>query len=233
MFEITDEHLTGAGIFVGSVVAAVANALLPKGTWASWIKKLRPARGVPGTVEITRDREVYRLLAELRFEFDADRAHVWRFHNGTHFAPGKGDSIWKMTVTHEIVALGVSREASNCKGILFSHLTGFAGPVLTGESSDGAVNLCHECKHCPAGSPRHCVFTIVDMMENSSAKQMLVERGVYATLSRNLSKHGKDRDFGILTLEWCAPPTEDPQAVHKHRALCQAAERVQYLLGGA
>lgn len=58
--------------------------------------------------EIETAEKVNRVLDKLLQDTDGDRAYVFQFHNGDYFYTG--NSIDKMTNTHEVTAKGISRE---------------------------------------------------------------------------------------------------------------------------
>jgi hypothetical protein len=55
--------------------------------------------------------EVIKVLKSLLFDFGADRAYVFEFHNGDYFLSGM--PIRKFTCTYEVVSDGVSAECHN------------------------------------------------------------------------------------------------------------------------
>lgn len=68
--------------------------------------------------EIASAEKVNRLLDALIRDTGADRAYVFQFHNGDYFYTG--NSIDKMTNTHESVRKGISREQISCMGMMVS-----------------------------------------------------------------------------------------------------------------
>jgi hypothetical protein len=233
--ELDQETLEAIAASLATGVVAVATKIWAPIRWRVFWKTIRRLCGTghpptPGNAEVGKDKEVYRLLVELRLQFDADRASIVRFHNGSHFAPDRRNAIWRLTRTHEIVLPGVSREARACQGTLFSHLTELVGPTVTGEPETGTQIVCHDCQRCQGARLRHCVMIQTQQLLESSTKNLLQDMGVHTTLTTNL--HDQGRVFGMVMLEWCDQPHGDPTDENQHRRLCEAAERLQHLLQG-
>lgn len=66
--------------------------------------------------ELESAEKVNSILETLIEDTGADRAYVFQFHNGDYFYTG--NSIDKMTNTHEAVSRGISREQISCMGIM-------------------------------------------------------------------------------------------------------------------
>jgi hypothetical protein len=69
-----------------------------------WLTRKR--KTIKDSIEI--GNKIDRILEDLRNETGADRAYVFQFHNGSYFYTG--NSIDKMTNTHEKVGKGISHE---------------------------------------------------------------------------------------------------------------------------
>ena len=86
-----------------------------------------------GKGEAEQNREIYTELTELRAFTSADRAYIFRFHNGSEFLPGHPS--WKVSCTHEIVKHGVAYESARLQGVLVSRIQNIVSPIITGTSS--------------------------------------------------------------------------------------------------
>jgi hypothetical protein len=64
------------------------------------------------------DLSIRDVLAAARSKMDAHRSYVYMFHNGDYY--NNGNSILKMSCTHESVAAGISKEGAQAQGILVS-----------------------------------------------------------------------------------------------------------------
>lgn len=109
------------------------------------------------------------ILKSLLEDLKADRATVFQFHNGEHFYTG--NSIDKMTATHENALRGISREHRNSVGL-------FASPY----------------RDLLSGMLYNDVYSIenVDKVEDYNSRGFLQERGAVSAYFRvmrdNLNK---------------------------------------------
>lgn len=67
---------------------------------------------------IEANRQVYKLLVELRVRLQADRLAIFMFHNGDCYI--NGNSILKVSCAYEDLAAGISSERANSQGVLVS-----------------------------------------------------------------------------------------------------------------
>lgn len=218
LFEIGKGVGTGLGV-IG--VAACSKRVRER------VKKFFQKKGKgPKASLVAQDKEIQRLLFELRFALGADRVYVWRFHNGSYFAPTPASSIWRLSKTHEVVKPGVSKEAFRCQGILFSHLTEIVGPVITGKSEDtGVAHACVHCGHCKEGRTRNSFWIETNALPDCMSQQLLNDMGVVKQVVTNL--HANGNTFGMLGVDFCSEPK--PLEKEQVELCCTTAERLQYL----
>jgi hypothetical protein len=68
--------------------------------------------------QIENDMSIRDALASVRTQLNADRSYVYMFHNGEYYT--NGNSILKMSCTHESSRAGVTKEGDQAQGILVS-----------------------------------------------------------------------------------------------------------------
>lgn len=78
-----------------------------------WLRKRWTDKGHQKELEMSsfRNAEIIKVLKALLSDFDADRAYVFEFHNGSYFSSGM--PMQKFTCTYETVSDGVSSECHN------------------------------------------------------------------------------------------------------------------------
>lgn len=64
------------------------------------------------------DIVVYDKLEEIRLKLDADRAYLIQYHNGSHY--NSGQSMLKMSMSHEVARPGISREIHGAQNLPLS-----------------------------------------------------------------------------------------------------------------
>ena len=73
-------------------------------------------------------KDIYNQLFEYRIRTDADRTSVFQFHNGTYYLNSTAQI--KIICTHEIVAVGISRESSKLQDLFISQYTAFISKLM-------------------------------------------------------------------------------------------------------
>lgn len=81
--------------------------------------------------EIEAAEKVNKVLIKLIEDTGADRAYVFQFHNGDYFYTG--NSIDKMTNTHEVTAKGISREQLSSMGLMVAPYRGIVSGMLNND----------------------------------------------------------------------------------------------------
>lgn len=76
--------------------------------------------------------KVNKILETLLKDIKADRATVFQFHNGEHFYTG--NSIDKITATHEYAIKGISREQTRSVGLFAAPYRGIISGMLYNET---------------------------------------------------------------------------------------------------
>jgi hypothetical protein len=81
--------------------------------------------------EVKFSRNLTKELEKIRKEVKADRIWIAQFHNGGRFLGSlQMDSMKRISVTHEVVAAGVSREQSSLSGVLVSFFSEMINDLL-------------------------------------------------------------------------------------------------------
>lgn len=73
-----------------------------------------------GKNDVQKENKIQEQIIELRVKTDADRGHVFLFHNGDEFTCEH--PMWKVSCTHESVKSGVSTEIDNLQSLRCSSL---------------------------------------------------------------------------------------------------------------
>lgn len=170
------------------------------------------------------------ILEELRVNTKADRAFVLKFHNGDYF--NLEDPIWKMSCAYEACAPHIRFFGSSMQDMKISLYIGVIGPLMLGnlDQIDPAVCRKPRCAVCPNNyncDTRFIYDININQMRPSNLKQLWEMHGIKYSTMCNL-KIG-ERSIGVLGLDYCMQDkAEIPKFVQVE--LCQAAERIQYLL---
>jgi hypothetical protein len=87
------------------------------GAAAYWLKQLKDriekqkTDQVAVETSLNNNLKVYDLLAQLRYDYDADRIMLMQFKNGEYYASGESDQ--KLTLTHFVCKTGISQPTLN------------------------------------------------------------------------------------------------------------------------
>ncbi len=113
--------ITALVVFKDWIREKVTETLL----WLRWTKRHPPC---PDPSSIESDRQIREVLTELRMTLDADRCHVWQFHNGSVFS--SQNPIFRVTCSHESCKMGLSHEMNNSQGLLATMILEVASPMF-------------------------------------------------------------------------------------------------------
>ena len=198
--------------------------------YKGWSKYNRVFNYHPGRQQVEQNREVYTELVELRAISDADRAYVFRFHNGQEFLPSH--PAWKISCTHEVVRHGVTYEAGRLQGILVSLVPNIIGPVLSGTSNGLGITI-PECSECPFRTKclkenKRVVVVQVDEMESSFCRFHLEGQNIKTTLFCGLAKGGIV--YGLVGVDFCGTALPKAKVSETVQMVCRATDRIQYRL---
>jgi hypothetical protein len=176
------------------------------------------------------NREIYTSLVELRALTDADRAYVFRFHNGMEFLPSH--PAWKLSCTHEVVHPGVSYESGKLQGLLVSLIPNIIGAVLTGTTSALGITI-PKCPTCPfhvkcLRENKRVIIMQVGDMEGSYCKFHLESQNIKTAVLCGITQDGNV--YGIVGLDFCATKLPDEKIVDVSQMVCRATEKIQYLM---
>jgi len=80
---------------------------------------------------INRDVIVHNLLEDLMYRSDADRAYIFRFHNGQNYFDGSHKL--RMSCEYEVVGMGIEPQAQRLKDIPTSLYPKFISEVIEGK----------------------------------------------------------------------------------------------------
>lgn len=234
MSETSDAGLTGETIRMivgGSVTIFLIGIILlirrVRKKVLSWSNLLE---GCLGPKEAEQNREIYTELVGLRAVADADRAYVFRFHNGMEFLPSH--PAWKLSCTHEVVKHGVTYESAKLQGVLVSLIPNIVNPVLTGSSSMTGITV-PECPECPFQQKclrenKRVVVILVDEMENSFCKFHLEGQNVKTVIMCGIAFGGNV--FGLVGVDFCGMALPPDRVREVSQRVCRATDRIQFLL---
>lgn len=128
--------------------------------------------------EIEVAEKVNRVLVKLIADTGADRAYVFQFHNGDYFYTG--NSIDKMTNTHEVTVKGISREQLSGMGLMVAPYRSIVSGMLKNEI--------HEIKD-------------IDDEQSYNAKMFFAERGAQSAYLSVLLDQSK-KPVGFIGLDF-------------------------------
>lgn len=72
----------------------------------------------PARTNHEHDVVLYTKLNEVLDKLSCDRAYIMQYHNGSHYSSGQ--SIMKISTTHEVTAPGISQEIANAQSLPMS-----------------------------------------------------------------------------------------------------------------
>jgi len=154
-----------SGVLVGLAALMFSRA-------KQWIKKKSIGSSVMDSLNIKL------ILAEIRAYYDADRAKLYQFHNGEFYT--SGGSIQKLSLTHFVMARGVSVDTENQQNIPIGYIAPTTDLVLKNA---------------------HLFIPASDMSENSYFKGILRHGGARCALIRGIFNSKKDM-IGLLVITW-------------------------------
>lgn len=190
-------------------------------------KYLYPGTDTFGPNRVKQYMQINQELSTLLTRTDADRAYIFKFHNGSYFSPD--EPIWKMSNFCEICKPHIRYYSNELQDIKISLLINVLGPLLLGNlaESDNGVRKMQRCKVCPYNfdcSARNMYIIDVDQSKPSHMKQIWQNRGIKHTVVCNLRMH--NQNMGIMGIDYCHNDIKDINSQY----LCESAERVQFLL---
>lgn len=154
--------------------------------------------------DIVIGNKIERILKKLCEETNADRAYVFQFHNGQYFYTG--NSIDKMTNTHEYSVYGISREQLQARDMMTSPFRKFLEKMFEEK-----------------------IYTISNtmLMDDYNTKMLMAERGT-KSLSVFLLRDTHGKALGFIGLDYVRDITDISE--YSKNILKQAAEAVYELL---
>lgn len=163
-------------------------------------------------------------LVELRVNADADRAYVFKFHNGEYFSPK--DPLWKTTCTNENCRSGVSYKNRDCRAILNSSIIEIISPLFGGTCSKGTGKIdTSQCICTTKCIPPHGVcWYDVENMEECSSKAFLMEQGITAMLIAPLVDG--DRIYGFVGIDYTTTEIGIEEVKKNQVHLCNSARLI-------
>lgn len=159
------------------VELGMAISLMGVGYIAGIVKKHIKRTKKSLTVSWNCHSQIHELLTELRVKSDCARAQIVQFHNGEYFMDGI--SMKKLSLTHESLAKGVSRETGKMSNVLISLFTPLMEKILKNNST---------------------VYKTTDE-DNSIFKQIMIANNTIAFSVLPL-RH-RTAITGYIILEWC------------------------------
>ena len=180
--------------------------------------------------EVEQNKEIYNELLELKVLTEADRASVFRFHNGTEFLPSH--PAWKISCTHEIVKHGLTYESARLQGILVSLVPNIVGPILTGISTTPGISLpqCMDCpfrKKCIQENKRMVVIQ-VDEMESSFTQFHLQGANIKTVVMCGIAVGGNV--YGTVGVNFCDAKLSPDRLQDVVQKVCRATDKIHYYL---
>ena len=131
--------------------------------------------------EVRKSTEIIETLAALRAKMGADRASVFLFHNGNYYM--NGDSILKMSCTHQSVAPGISNECHKVTEMLVSSIPEAVEFLVTYDKTKPKMHIIDASK-----------------MVTSLYKSLLDNQGVQVEIA--LPIHNQGQVIGIASLHF-------------------------------
>jgi len=195
-----------------------------------WPRILFDITHPPIRIEVEKNRGIYNEIVELRAVTEADRAYVFRFHNGMEFLPSH--PAWKITCTHEVVKHGVTFESPKLQGLLVSLIPDIISPVLTGQSSAPGV-VVKDCPDCPFKTKcvregKHVVVLNIDGMESGYCRFHLEAQNNKTTIICGIAQGGSV--YGIVGVDFCGIRPTDEHILEVAQKVCRYTDKIQYLL---
>jgi uncharacterized Rmd1/YagE family protein len=136
---------------------------------------IRKRKTIKDSIEI--GNKIDRILEDLRADTGADRAYVFQFHNGSYFYTG--NSIDKMTNTHEKVGKGVSHEQLKYRDVGTAPFRFLIEQIIKGKPY-----ICNDC------SSIHHYNTKLMMIDRGS--KSIVLKAMFDALKRPVGFIGID-----------------------------------------
>lgn len=152
--------------------------------------------------DATRDMAITELLYKMNTATKADRAYVFRFHNGGYLADGI--PFKKTSCTHEVVKPGVSREINNLKDIPLSTIPECTKLIVDNDDS----------------------FTIkVNTLTPGTFRSILESEAIEFTMCHRLLM--SDEVWGFVGIDYLRPP---PVEVEPGKPPCAAFNTYAHLI---
>jgi hypothetical protein len=180
--------------------------------------------------EINRDTIIKEMLIELRTILKAERSYVYQFHNGNYF--NTSNPMWKITNTHESVAIGVSSEMGHLHNILSSSVTDLISCFWNDQKLPRGVERvststcrCNNTLYCKLP---HGVFLYnVNELEEGFSKAFLAEQGSkYVLVSPLIDNENR---IGFVGVDFTKE--QEIEDITKYSMdLCKYATKISYLL---
>lgn len=227
----TKTGLSGETLYLirgGAAVALVVVLILGRRIWRKITSRFQVLSGYPVKREAEKNKEIYNELVELRALTDADRAYVFRFHNGMEFLPSH--PAWKVSCTHEVVKHGVTYESAKLQGILVSLIPKIISAVISGATNTAGFST-PDCGDCPFKTKcvkenKRVLIIQVDEIESSFCKFHLEAQNIKTVILCGIAKGGAV--YGFVGVDFCGTrliPEMIPGAVVR---VCRSTDKVQY-----
>jgi len=171
------------------------------------------------------DKVVMDIVAENRVRFDASRAYVIRFHNGSFFTANQ--PVWRMTCTHESCARGVSYETLNIQGSPASSVIDVIIPFW-GRNSKGVrrVDTVLDEEGDVVDSRKGVYIATVDELEDNVTKQVLDNQNIKKLIITPLLDITSGKVIGLFGIDYVYDVETLPVDIRKFR---EAATSIAYM----
>lgn len=212
------------GGFVVVVIGVIVLAI--RKIWKSFSSHCR----FPIRREMEQNKEIYDELLELKVLTEADRASVFRFHNGTEFLPSH--PAWRLSCTHEVIKHGITYESARLQGLLVSLIPNIIGPILTGISSTPGITL-NNCTECSFQSKcvqenKRMVIIQVDEMDNSFTKFNLQSANIKTVVMCGIAVGGNV--YGTVGVNFCDAKLTPDRVQAVTQKVCRSTDKIHYYL---
>jgi hypothetical protein len=148
------------------------------------------------------NRKVHALLVELRTRTEADRAHIFLFHNGQVFS--NTNPLWRVSCTQESCRQGTSHEIESLQNILASTIWDGIAPLFGKDCDCGKGTKIIAISHM-----KNKAYIIdVHAINDSYYKRSIISRGIKKNVMVPILAT-KNEVVGFLALNYCA---EEPDA---------------------
>lgn len=140
-------------------------------------------------------------LTYLIDHYEADRAIILEFHNGSYYASKQ--PMWKLTHTHGKARLGIENEELNIKSLPVSLVWDVIGPLVNKSVADAqGMTKLEKNQFCTSGCNREDPIYLIEIEKiSSSFSKYFLNRGTNFIIATTLL-NSNGNSVGLLILEF-------------------------------